>query len=101
MTQQIDGNLMTLFQQIFAAFCVFMTEICIFLSLYILASKSQQLLITPNATYTNQFQREFDSNVARATRDAFLASSPPRKKTNIFKLSHAAMLLSFADLLRC
>jgi hypothetical protein len=41
------------------AFRHFMTEICIFLSLYILASKSQQLLITANATIQTNFKGNF------------------------------------------
>jgi hypothetical protein len=48
MNQRIDSTFPTAFQQIFAFFCVLMTEICILLFSSILASKLSQLLITPN-----------------------------------------------------
>jgi hypothetical protein len=64
------------FQQISVASCVLIAEICIFLFFLNLASKFHQLLIRFNETninleegFTNQFQREFDSNVAIATFD--------------------------------
>jgi hypothetical protein len=75
----------TCFQQIFAPFCVLIAEVCISLFVYILASKLRQLLITAYAAYTNQFQREFDSNVAIRTFEFCLASKHPRQKTNFFK----------------
>jgi hypothetical protein len=43
---------LTPFQQIFAAFCVLMTDFCISLSFHISASKFQKLLITANAAIT-------------------------------------------------
>jgi hypothetical protein len=86
---------LTHFQQMFAAFCVLMTEacchfappMCILLFFLNLASKLQQLLITANATNTNQIQREFHSNVRIATFETDLASSHPPQKTNLFKLT--------------
>jgi hypothetical protein len=46
-----------------------MTKTCIFLFFRFSASKLMRLLITAYATDTNQFQREFDSNVAIRTFD--------------------------------
>jgi hypothetical protein len=45
MSPQIYSKIMADFQQIFAADCVLMTKICIFLFFHKIASKSQQLLI--------------------------------------------------------
>jgi hypothetical protein len=102
MTQQLHGRgvlslraadtFMTVFQQIFAPFCALMTKLCIFLFFSKLASKFQQLLIADYASETNRIQREFDSNVARATRAAFLASSHLRQKTNYYKLFSSGSL---------
>jgi hypothetical protein len=67
-----SSNFLTLFQQIFADFCCLMTEICIFLSFCVLASKFQKLLITTEASNTkksNRIQTNFDSNVHIATFD--------------------------------
>jgi hypothetical protein len=50
--------------------------------------KSSQFPPGPPKKYrhrTNRIQREFLFNVRIATRDAFLASSPPRQKTNLLK----------------
>jgi hypothetical protein len=72
-----NNSFSTHFQQIFALFCVLMTEacchfappICIFLFFPKPASKFQQLLITDKAANTNEIQTNFDSNVAIATFD--------------------------------
>jgi hypothetical protein len=71
------------------AFRHFMTEICIFLSFYILASKSRQLLITANTVDTNQFQREFLFNNCIHSQNLSSASKPPRQKTNFLKQRRA------------
>jgi hypothetical protein len=85
MSQLKHGGIMTHFQQIFAAFCGLIAEICILLFFLLSASKSQQLLITDKSTKTNQFQREFDSNVHIATFEILLASKRLASKTNLFK----------------
>jgi hypothetical protein len=89
-----NSSFPTHFQQIFAAFRVFIAEacchfappICIFLFSRVLASKFQQLLITEYATETNEIQREFYSNVRIATFETFPASKQSHKNTNLFKL---------------
>jgi hypothetical protein len=77
----------TPFQHIFAAFCVLMANSCVFLFFLNLASKSRALLITDYTTDTNQFQREFDSNVAIATQELFSYSRFFAKLTNLLKRS--------------
>jgi hypothetical protein len=85
---------LTLFQQIFAVFCVLIAEICILLFFSILTSKLSQLLIeacchfAPPTTSinTNQFQREFNSNVAIRTQKLASYSKLFAKLTNLFKL---------------
>jgi hypothetical protein len=87
------ARIMIPFQQIFAAFCVLMTEACchfapptrISLFFHQSNSKSVQLLITDNSAKTNRIQREFDSNVAIATFEFSSAPKAPRQKTNFFK----------------
>jgi hypothetical protein len=83
------------------AFCYFMTEICILLFFFVLASKFAKLLImykilSPLSKcrglgdkVTNRIQREFDSNVAIATFEISLASKFAAKKTNLFKQRRA------------
>jgi hypothetical protein len=85
MPQQSNGKLMAVFQQIFAAGCVLMTKICIFLFFSNLASKFSELLIRTICFFTNRIQREFLFNVAIATSGDFLASKHPRQKTNFSK----------------
>jgi hypothetical protein len=106
-----DTTKLTHFQQIFAAFCVFVTEICILLFFLVSNLKLAQLLITTTSHFSNQIQREFlfnnciqsyspvpasshlcqknkpfqtnfDSNVAIRTFDY----EPSAPKTNLFKL---------------
>jgi hypothetical protein len=63
---------MTCFQQLFTAFCVFMTDIWLFLFFHVSNSKLQQLLITIEASESknqNRNQTNFDSNVAIRTFD--------------------------------
>jgi hypothetical protein len=67
------------------AFCVFMTEICIFLFYFVSASKLSSLLIKANAAKTNRNQREIDSNGAIATSDFISYSTMFAKLTNLFK----------------
>jgi hypothetical protein len=89
MTQQIDSSFPTLFQQIFAAFCLLLADSCISLFFLVLNSKLAQLLITTDCLLpspfaeggvlslradeggevTHQNQTNFDSNVAIATFD--------------------------------
>jgi hypothetical protein len=85
MTQQQHGKLMAGFEQIFALFCVLMTEICISLFFHFSASKMPRLLITANASKTNRIQREFDSNVRIATQELVSYSTLFAKLTNLFK----------------
>jgi hypothetical protein len=76
---------MTRFQQIFTAFCVLMTKICIFLFFSNLASKLHPLLITNTASKTeksNRIQREFDSNGAIWTFD----HEPSTPKNKLFQM---------------
>jgi hypothetical protein len=75
----------TPFQQIFAAFCVFIADLCIFLFFLASASKFRQLLIRTICYFTNQLQREFHSNVAIATQKLFSYSALFAKLTNLFK----------------
>jgi hypothetical protein len=84
---------LTVFQQIFAAFCVLMTHSCILLFFHDLASKLRQLLITVNAADTNRFQREFLFNNCIHSQNLSSASKPPRQKTNFLKCIH----LSFTE----
>jgi hypothetical protein len=98
MPPQIYSTLLTHFQQIFAAFCVFMTEICILLFFFVSNSKLVKLLITPNPTSTNRIQRNFDSNVAIWTFETSPASKHPRQKTNLLKPSSASLFLCFSVL---
>jgi hypothetical protein len=86
MTAKANDTFLTGFQHIFAAFCVLMTETCIFLFFSNLASKLLLLLITGNVSEigkSNRIQREFDSNGAIATFDHEL--SAPKNKP--YKLS--------------
>jgi hypothetical protein len=84
----------------------FIAKTCIFLFILVSASKFLKLLITSNeiniklpspigeglgVRSTNQFPREFDSNVRIATFEHLPASSHPRQKTNFSKRE----LLSF------
>jgi hypothetical protein len=72
MRSQSKSKLMTCFQQLFAAFCVLMTETWFFLFFHVLASKFHSLLImnpTSKIRNSNQIQTNFDSNVAIATFD--------------------------------
>jgi hypothetical protein len=78
-----------LFRMDSADFRHFMAKIWFFLSFSVSASKFQKTLIIINTGISenpNQFQREFDSNVAIRTFGTFLASSLPRQKTNLYKL---------------
>jgi hypothetical protein len=89
MSPHISSSFLAPFQQIFALFCVLMTEICILLFFSNLASKLIQLLITAYTVNTNRIQREFDSNVAIATFENPPASKPSCQKTNFLKLRRA------------
>jgi hypothetical protein len=71
----------THFQQIFAAYCLFMTEIWFLLFFCISASKFRQLLIRDYSLETNRIQREFDSNVAIRTFD----HKPPAPKYKLLQ----------------
>jgi hypothetical protein len=64
-----NSSFSTLFQQIFAAFCVFIADSCILLFFPKPASKFKKLLIATDALSTNRFQTNFDSNVAIRTFD--------------------------------
>jgi hypothetical protein len=84
MTATKNNSFSTHVQQIFAAFCFFVTDSCILLFFSNLASKSRLLLITAKAKFLknpNQSQREFDSNVAIATFD----HEPPAPKNKLFQ----------------
>jgi hypothetical protein len=85
-------NLHQSFNILLPAFCSFIAKICIFLFLSASNSKLYSLLITPIHCFTNRIQREFDSNVAIRTFEIFLASKPPRQKTNFPK--HFLLFLS-------
>jgi hypothetical protein len=63
----------------------FIAEICISLFFFASNSKFAQLLIAIYDAYPNRIQREFVSNGAIATFGTFLASSPLRQKTNLYK----------------
>jgi hypothetical protein len=78
----------TYFQPIFAAFCVLMTNPCIFLFFLVLASKLLSLLIRVYATHTNRIQREFDSNGAITTFDhePFTPENKPSQTRRAFTL---------------
>jgi hypothetical protein len=89
----------TNFQQIFAACCVLLTKICILLFFRKSASKSLQLLITTIHHFTNQFQREFDSNVAIRTQELFSYSRLFAKLTNLFKPFLCVLCASVVNLL--
>jgi hypothetical protein len=75
----------TPFQQIFAAFCVLMTDSYIFLFFCNLASKFQQLLIIANAADINRIQREFLFNNCIASQNYFSSLSQCRKNPNFLK----------------
>jgi hypothetical protein len=83
---------MTAFQQIFASFCVFITDSCILLFFSKLASKFEQLLITTTTPATNQIQREFLFNNAIHSQNLFSASSYPLQKTNFYKPACCAFI---------
>jgi hypothetical protein len=83
-TKMRSSNYSTVFQQIFAAFCVLIAKICILLSFSVLASKFHDLLITTEALKTNRIQREFDSNVRIATFD-HAPSEPKNKLSQTFR----------------
>jgi hypothetical protein len=63
----------------------FMTETCILLFFSILASKSQQLLITDYAADTNRIQREFLFNDAIASQNLISRRSMKEGKFKLFK----------------
>jgi hypothetical protein len=76
----------------------FMTETCILLFFSMLASKSQQLLITDYATDTNRIQREFLFNNCIQSQNLFSASKLSRQKTNFPKPRRVKSPLSTSEL---
>jgi hypothetical protein len=108
-----NNSFLALFQQIFAAFCVLMTEIWLFLFFQISASKLSQLLIMLNTininldeSFTSRIQTNFDSNVAIRTFD-HEPPAPKNKHSQTFihvlcssvSLILCVMLLAFPELL--
>jgi hypothetical protein len=88
MNQRLNSSFSTHFQQIFAAYCVLMTDSCVSLFFRISYSELTKLLITNTAFISkksNRIQTNFDSNVAIRTFEFSLASKPSRKKTNLFE----------------
>jgi hypothetical protein len=110
MRKLLYGSFMLDFQQIFAAFCGLMTEICISLFFFASNSKLRLLLIVNNSLDTeklNHVQTNFDSNVAIRTFDHEL-SAPKIKPSQTFlcfsDLSFYLLLFAemlTAEVLRC
>jgi hypothetical protein len=84
MTTQIISESMAVFQQIFAAFCVLIADLCILLFFQNFASKLLQLLITnaaPESQKTNLFKR----TLIQMSLYGHLTTSHSRQKTNFLK----------------
>jgi hypothetical protein len=73
------------FGMVSTAFCHFIAKIWFLLFFFASASKLRQLLIMTTSQFSNQFQREFDSNVAIRTFEFSSASSLPCQTTNLLK----------------
>jgi hypothetical protein len=95
------GLFSTQFQHFFGQFWRFSTNLRLSLAFFVLASKYQFLWFTPACHISNQIQREFLFNVRIATRAAFLASSPPRQKTNFYKPRRAVNLAAESEICNC
>jgi hypothetical protein len=92
MMPQKHSSFSTHFQQIFAAFCVLLTEKCILLFFLNLASKFRQSLIMNTKSKIkklNRIQTNFDSNVHIATFD-HEPSAPKNKLSQTEACCHFA-----------
>jgi hypothetical protein len=81
MTAQLNGRFSAVFQQIFAAFCVLMTDFWPFLFFKNLASKFRNLLISDNSVRQTEIKR----TLIQMSLYGHLTTSLPHQKTNFLK----------------
>src|SRR5688572_11597733 len=93
MTRQRNSSFPTLFQQIFAPFCVLMTNPYIFLFFHFFASKIQALLITTEHRLQTESKENFCLMIVYSHKTLFQPQASNAKKQTFSNHFHRKLIL--------